>query len=54
MPNAQDLASQGAYDMWLAGKIAATFVVGPWDQPALPGTALQMGYGYASPAARAL
>ncbi|MBX3084420.1 MAG: sugar ABC transporter substrate-binding protein [Anaerolineae bacterium] len=33
MPNAQDLASQGAYDMWLAGKIG-TFVMGPWDQPA--------------------
>lgn len=32
MPNQQDLASQGAYDMWLAGKIA-TFVMGPWDQP---------------------
>jgi multiple sugar transport system substrate-binding protein len=33
MPNSQDLASQGAYDMWLQGKIA-TFVMGPWDQPA--------------------
>jgi multiple sugar transport system substrate-binding protein len=32
MPNQQDLASQGAWDMWLAGKIA-TFVMGPWDQP---------------------
>lgn len=32
MPNQEDLASQGAWDMWLAGKIA-TFVMGPWDQP---------------------
>lgn len=33
MPNQEDLASQGAYDLWLSGKIA-TFVMGPWDQPA--------------------
>lgn len=32
MPTQEDLASQGAWDMWLAGKIA-TFVMGPWDQP---------------------
>jgi len=32
MPNQADLASQGAWDMWLAGK-CATFAMGPWDQP---------------------
>ncbi len=32
MPNQADLASLGAWDMWLAGK-CATFQSGPWDQP---------------------
>jgi multiple sugar transport system substrate-binding protein len=32
-PTQQDTASQSAYDLWIAGKVA-TFVMGPWDQPA--------------------